>query len=91
MFPFTAKDTTDVNGSTPGASPLTGYKFYKVNTPTNPNPGVDSIMFAPATSISVYGYGTSATTSNWAYSNIGSTLFASMSRHDRKNCSSYIR
>ncbi|MBL7693120.1 MAG: zinc-dependent metalloprotease [Flavipsychrobacter sp.] len=78
MFPFTAKDTTDVNGSTPGASPLTSYKFYKVNTPTNPNPGVDSIMFAPAANVTIYGYATTPSTSKWSYSNIGTTLFASM-------------
>jgi hypothetical protein len=78
MFPFTAKDTLDVNGSTPGASPLTSYKFYKVNTPTNPNPGVDSVMFAPSANVTIYGYATTPSTSKWAYSNIGSTLFASM-------------
>ncbi len=78
MFPFTAKDTSDVNGSTPGASPLTSYKFYKVNTPTNPNPGVDSVMFAPSANVTIYGYATSPSTSKWSYSNIGTTLFASM-------------
>lgn len=78
MFPFTGADTLDVNGSTPGSSPLSGYKMYKVNNPTNPSPGVDSVVFAPATSVSVYYYGTSATTNTWAYSANGSTLFASM-------------
>jgi hypothetical protein len=78
MFPFTAKDTVDVNGSTPGASPLSSYKFYKVNTPTNPNPGVDSVMFAAPANVTIYGYATTPSTSKWSYSNIGTTLFASM-------------
>lgn len=82
MFPFTAADTNDVNGSAPGATPLTSYKMYKVNNPTNPNPAVDSVLFAPSSSVSIYSYGTTPTATNWSYSTNGTTLFASMKMSD---------
>ncbi len=77
FFPFLAKDTADVSGSHPGATPLSSYKMYKVNNPIDPNPA-NSFTSATATNFSVYSYGTTSSTTNWAFSTTDSTYFASM-------------
>lgn len=82
MFPFTGKDTMDVNGSTPGASPLTAYRMYTVANPTNPSPMVDSVQFAPPSEVSIYWNGAAPTSSQWALSTVNGAQFASINTTD---------
>ncbi|GAA4470398.1 M12 family metallo-peptidase [Nemorincola caseinilytica] len=78
MFPFTAQDTTDVDGSVPGPTSMANLKMYRVNAPVNPNPAIDSVRFTTAANVSVYTLGSAASTTNWAVSTVGSTMFANM-------------
>jgi hypothetical protein len=77
IFPFLATDSSDVGGSVPGTPALSTYKMYKVNNPIDPNPA-NSFTSATSSSFTVYSYGSSSSTTNWALSNSGSTYFASM-------------
>jgi hypothetical protein len=51
--------------------------MYKVNNPIDPNPA-NSFTSATATNFSVYTYGSTSSTTNWAFSTTDSTYFASM-------------
>ncbi len=78
MFPFLAKDTSDVNGSVPGTTaPLTNYKMYKVNSPVDPNPA-NNFSASTSSNFTIYTYGTSASTTNWSLSTSGTTQLAHM-------------
>lgn len=78
LFPYTAADITDIDGSVSGAVAATDLKLYKVNTPVNPNPATDSVMFAAPSSISIFTNGAAASTSNWTSTTVGGTLFAAV-------------
>lgn len=76
--PLIGTDTTDVNGSAPGATaPFTSFRMYSVEKPTiSPDP---SAAFTGATGadITVHTYGASASATNWTpYTSGSSTLLA---------------
>jgi hypothetical protein len=75
MFPFTRTDTADVDGSVPGATPLTRFLMYKVNSPVDPNPA-NGLAGATASNVTIYTYGASPSTSTWSFSTIGNTYLA---------------
>jgi hypothetical protein len=77
-FPYTAADTADVDGSVSGAMPVSKLKMYKVNSPVNPDPAKDSLMYYPASNVTVFDYGSTASTTSWAPVAIGGTMFASV-------------
>jgi hypothetical protein len=71
FFPFMPADTTDVNGSVPGAStPMANYKVFKVHGTIDPNPA-NNFPTATASNISVYPFGTSLSTTNWVLTPTG--------------------
>lgn len=78
MFPFTGKDTLDVNGSAPGASPVSGYRMYVVANPTNPSPMVDSVQFAPASEVNIYWNAGVPSTTKWGLSTFNANMVASV-------------
>lgn len=77
MFPFSTADTSDVDGSVPGAVPLANYKMYKINSPIDPSPA-DGFPGAAAANFSMYTYGTTASTTNWSLTTAGTTNLAHM-------------
>ena len=77
MFPFLQADTTDVDGSVPGAAPLSSYIFYKANTPVDPNP-IGGFTGSTTSSFEAYTYSTTASTSHWSFSTVGTTYLAHM-------------
>ena len=77
MFPFLSTDTTDVSGSIPTANPIANYKMYKVNNPIDPNPA-NNFPSATAANFSVYTNATTASTTNWSLSTVGTLQLAHM-------------
>lgn len=78
IFPFTDKDTADIEGSVPGTAPMSSLLMYKINdTAINPNPAAN-FPGATAANFSIYTYGSTATTTNWSLTSIGYTKFAHM-------------
>ncbi len=78
MFPFLQADTSDVDGTVAGPTPMTGYMMYKVKSPVNPDPKIDSFAYTTAANVSIYTYGTTPSTTNWSLSTVGLTNFAHM-------------
>lgn len=78
MFPITAQDTVDIDGSVPGATSISNLKMYLVSSPVNPNPRIDSVRFTTPSNVSVFTYGGSASTSNWSVTTIGTAMYATM-------------
>ncbi len=65
IFPFTGKDTLDVNGSVPGSyNPISNYRFYTVKKGVDANPDND-FPATPSSSVNVVSYSTSPSTWRW--------------------------
>jgi hypothetical protein len=77
MFPMTAQDTVDIDGSVPGATSISNLKMFTVNAPTNPDPRVDSVWQTSPANIKVFAWGTPSTT-NWGITTIGTSMYATM-------------
>ena len=78
IFPFMVQDTSDVDGSVTGAAiPLSSYMMYKSDSAIDPNPA-NSFTGATGSSFQMYTYGTTASTTNWSFSNSGTTYFSHM-------------
>lgn len=72
MFPFSNKDTADVNGTLHWALGLPSYNVYTINGSTvDPNPA-NNFAGATVSNIAIYGYSTTPTTSSWSFSTMGS-------------------
>jgi len=84
MLPFTAQDTTDIDGSVPGPTNVNNLKLYWVNNPTNPSPYTDSVYFTSAANVKVYTKAATPSASEWSLTNDGSTLFATINTTNLK-------
>ena len=75
--PFTNTDITDVDGSVPGApAQLSNFSFYNLEASTvsaDPSLGLSG---ATSGNLKVYTYGTTASTTNWKSSPVGTTQYA---------------
>lgn len=78
IFPFLGTDTLDVDGSA-GAHALTSYRMYKINSPVNPDPLIDSFRYTTTGNVSIYNYGSATSTTRWTLTTSGNTLLAHMS------------
>ena len=76
LFPFLLTDTVDVDGSVPGAAPLSNYRMYRVGSTINPNPLLDSFRYTSASNVAIYTYSTTASSSKWSFTSSGTTNFA---------------
>jgi hypothetical protein len=77
LFPITAQDTTDIDGSVPGATSISNLKMFTVNAPTNPDPRADSVWQTSPANVKVYSYGTPST-DNWGITTVGTSMYATM-------------
>lgn len=77
IFPFRNTDTSDVSGSVPGATPIANYYMYKANSPVDPIPG-SGFTGATPSNFTIYTNGATSSTTNWALTTSGTTMFASM-------------
>ncbi|GAA4459487.1 hypothetical protein GCM10023093_00550 [Nemorincola caseinilytica] len=77
-FPLTGSDTTDVNGSAPGATaPFNNFKLYSVKKPTISADPSGAFTGATAADIAVHTYSTTPSTTKWTRDVSGSsTLLA---------------
>jgi hypothetical protein len=85
MFPITAKDMADVDGSAPNTTPLTNNDLvlYMAVNGKDGNPA-NGIPGAAATDIKLYNYGASATSKNWATEQYGDTILVKFNTRDLK-------
>lgn len=77
IFPFTYKDTADVDGSVTGSVAKTSLKVYKADSGINAIPAA-SFTGATAANFKVYSYGGTASTTNWSLTSSGDTCYAHM-------------
>jgi len=76
-YPFTAWDSSDVNGSLSSATiPMTKYQLYKVTPVIDPNP-LNGLPSATAANVTIFGNASASSTTKWALSKVGTTAFAS--------------
>ncbi len=77
IFPFLPADTSDVNGSVPGAALMANYIFYKANSPVNPNP-IGGFTGATSSSFAAYTYSTTASATHFSITDTTGTHLAHM-------------
>jgi hypothetical protein len=77
IFPFLSTDTTDVNGSVPGATtPITNYRMFKVNGTIDPNPA-NNFPTATSSNITIFPNAPAASTTRWSiFPGSGSVIYA---------------
>jgi hypothetical protein len=82
IFPFLAVDSADLDGSAPGHPAPSKYKMYKIKSPINPSPALDSFRYTTAANITIYSYSVTPSTSKWSLSTAGNNYFAHMQMTD---------
>ncbi len=75
VYPFTVKDSADIDGSVTGTVPVTSLKMYRTDSAIAPNPSA-GFTGATAANIHAYTYGAAASTSQWSLTRSGDTCFA---------------
>ena len=75
VYPFSAKDTADVDGSVTGAVPVSTLKMYKIDSAYNANPAA-AFTGATSANFDAYIYGTTASATQWSLTRSGDTCFA---------------
>lgn len=75
VYPFTVKDSADIDGSVTGTVPLTSLKMYRVDSAIAPDPST-GFTGATAANIHAYSYGTAASATQWSLTRSGDTCFA---------------
>ncbi|MCW3121728.1 MAG: C-terminal target protein [Flavipsychrobacter sp.] len=75
LFPFMATDTSDVNGTVPGAAPISGYILYKTDATVDPDPTKNALKDATS-GVTLYANGGSASPTSWTASTLGTMNIA---------------